>query len=91
MDCYLEAIDLGVWRVTRDRIKPPKSPDKLTASEEKEIYFNARAKTYLYESLSMDIFNPFNQIFSLKISNEIYLKLHQLHDDNVHDKNIAYL
>jgi hypothetical protein len=24
MACYLEAIDLGVWRVTRDRMKPPK-------------------------------------------------------------------
>jgi hypothetical protein len=30
---YLEAIDLGVWRVTRDKMKPPKNPDKLTASE----------------------------------------------------------
>jgi hypothetical protein len=26
MACYLEAIDLGVWRVTRDRMKPPKIP-----------------------------------------------------------------
>jgi hypothetical protein len=32
----------------------------------------------LYESISMEIFN---QVFTLKISNEIWLKLHELHDD----------
>jgi hypothetical protein len=32
----------------------------------------------LYESLSMDIFN---QVFTLKTANEIWLKLHELHDD----------
>ena len=42
--CHLEVIDLGVWRVTRDRIKPIKNPDKPTKSEEKEIHFNARLK-----------------------------------------------
>jgi hypothetical protein len=31
----------------------------------------------LYEALSMDIFN---QVFTLKIANEIWLKLHELHD-----------
>jgi hypothetical protein len=55
MTCYLEAIDLGVWRVTRDGMKPPKNPEKPTTSEEKEIHLNARAKNCLYESLSMDI------------------------------------
>jgi hypothetical protein len=35
MTCYLEAVDLGVWRVTRDRMKPPKNPKKLTTSDEK--------------------------------------------------------
>jgi ribosomal protein S14 len=39
----------------------------------------------LYESLSMDIFN---QVFTLKTANEIWLKLHELHDDtsNVREK-----
>jgi hypothetical protein len=55
MACYLEAVDLGVWRVTRDGMKPPKNPKKPTTSEEKEIHLNARAKNCLYESLSMDI------------------------------------
>jgi hypothetical protein len=32
----------------------------------------------LYESLSMEIFN---QVFTLKTANEIWLKLHELHDD----------
>jgi hypothetical protein len=57
MACYLEAIDLGVWRVTRDRMKPPKDPEKLTGSDKKEIHLNARAKKYLYGSLSIEIFN----------------------------------
>jgi hypothetical protein len=48
MVCYLEAIDLGVWRVTRDGMKPPKYPEKLTTSDEKEIHLNARAKKCLY-------------------------------------------
>jgi hypothetical protein len=64
MACYLEAIDLGVWRVTRDRMKHLKNPKKPTTSEEKEIHLNARAKNCLYESLSMDIFN---QVFTLKM------------------------
>ena len=63
MTCYLEVVDLGVWRVTRDGMKPPKNPEKLITSEEKEIHLNARAKNCLYESLSIDIFN---KIFTLK-------------------------
>jgi hypothetical protein len=68
MACYLEAVDLGVWRVTRDGMKSPKNPEKPTTGEEKEIHLNARAKNCLYESLSMDIFN---QVFTLKTANEI--------------------
>jgi hypothetical protein len=85
MACYLEVVDLGVWRVTHDGIKPPKNPDKPTTSEEKEIHLNARAKNCLYESHNMDIFN---QVFTLKTANEIWLKLHELHDgtSNVHEQ-----
>jgi hypothetical protein len=66
-------------------MKPPKNPEKLTTSEEKEIHLNARAKNCLYESLSMEIFN---QVFTLKIANEIWLKLHELHGgpSNVHEQ-----
>jgi hypothetical protein len=76
--CYLEVVDLGVFRVTRDGMKPPKNPEKPTTSEEKEIHLNARAKNCLYESLNMYIFN---RDFTLKTANEIWLKLHELHDD----------
>ena len=67
MACYLEAVDLAIWRVTRDVMKPHKNPEKLTTSDEK-IHRNARAKNCLYESLSMEIFN---QVFTLKSANEI--------------------
>jgi hypothetical protein len=77
MVCYLEAVDLGVWRVTHAEMKPSKNPEKPTTSEEKEIHLNARAKNCLYESLNTDIFN---QVFTLKTSNEIWLKLHELHN-----------
>jgi hypothetical protein len=77
MACYLEVVDLGVWRVIRGEMKPPKNPEKPTTSEEKEIHLNARAKNCLYESLSMEIFN---QVFTSKPANEIWLKLHELHD-----------
>jgi hypothetical protein len=85
MACYLEVIDLGVWRVTRDGMKPPKNLEKLTTSEEKEIHLNAKAKNCLYESHSMEIFN---QVFTFKTANEIWLKLHELHDNtsNVHEQ-----
>jgi hypothetical protein len=46
-------------------------------SEKKEIHFNARAKIFLYGSVSMEIFN---HVFTLKIANEICLKLHEFHD-----------
>jgi hypothetical protein len=65
MACYLEAVDLGVWRVTRDGMKLPKilrNPPRV------KIHLNARAKNCLYESISMDIFN---QVFTLKTANEI--------------------
>jgi hypothetical protein len=77
MACYLEAVDLGVWRVTRDRMKSPRIP-RNPPRVRKKIHLNARAKNCLYESLSMDIFN---QVFTLKTANEIWLKLHELHDD----------
>jgi hypothetical protein len=44
MACYLEDDDLGVWRVTRDGMKPPKNPENLTTSDEKEIHLNVRDK-----------------------------------------------
>jgi hypothetical protein len=77
MACYLEAVDIDVWRVTRDEMKPPKNPEKLTTNDEKEIHLNDRAKNCLYESLSMEIFN---QVFIFKTAKEIWLKLHELHD-----------
>jgi hypothetical protein len=77
MACYLEVVDLGVWRVTREGMKPPKNPEKPTTSEEKEVHLNATAKICLYESLSMDIFN---HVFTLKTANEIWLKFYELHD-----------
>ena len=84
MACYLEAVDLGVWRVTRDGMKSIKNPDKPTKSDEKEIHFNARAKNCLFESFSMDVFN---QVFTLNTAHEIWLKLQELHDgaSNVHE------
>ena len=84
MACYLEAADLGVWRVTRDRMKPIKNPDKPIKSEEKEIH-NARAKNCLFESFSMDVLN---QVFTLNTAHEIWLKLQELHDGttNVHEQ-----
>jgi hypothetical protein len=57
--CYLEVVNLGVWRVTREGMKPPKNPEKPTTSDEKEIHLNARAKNCLYDSLSMDILIKF--------------------------------
>ena len=70
MACHLEAVDLGVWRVTRDGMKPIKNPDKPIKSDEKEIHFNARAKNCLFESFSMDVFN---QVFTLNTAHEIWL------------------
>jgi hypothetical protein len=33
MACYLEVVDLGVWGVTRNGMKPPRNPKKLTIGE----------------------------------------------------------
>ena len=60
MACYLETVDLGVWRVTRDGMKPIKNPKKPTKSDEKEMHFNARAKNCLFESFSMDVFTKYS-------------------------------
>jgi hypothetical protein len=75
MACYLEVVDLGVWRVTHDGMKPPHNPEKQTVSENNHL--NVRTKNCLYKSFSMKIFK---QVFTLKTTNEIWLKLHELHD-----------
>jgi hypothetical protein len=36
MACYIETVDLGVWSVTRDGMKPPKNLEKRTTSDEKK-------------------------------------------------------
>ena len=68
---------MGVWRVTRDWMKPIKNPEKPTKSDEKEMHFIARAKNCLFQSFSMDVFN---QVFTLNMAYEIWLKLQELHD-----------
>ena len=72
MAYHLEVVDLDVWRVTHDGMKPIKNPKKSTKSDEKEMHFNARAKNYLFESFSTDVFN---QVFTLNTAHEIWLKL----------------
>ena len=66
-----------MFGVTHDEMKPIKNPNKPTKSEEKEIHFNARVKNYLFESFSMDVFN---QVFTLNMAHEIWLKLKELND-----------
>jgi hypothetical protein len=49
MACYLATVDLGVWRVTHDGMKPPNNPEKPTMSEEKEIHLMLEPKiAYVY-------------------------------------------
>jgi len=50
---YLEKVDLGFWRVTRYDMKLLKNPKKPTASGEKEIHLNVRAKNCSFESFSI--------------------------------------
>ena len=68
MACHLEAIDLGLWRVTRDRMKPIKNPDKPTKSEEKKIILMLELKIACLNLFSMDVFN---QVFTLNMAHEI--------------------
>ena len=46
MAYYFEAVDLGVWRVTRGEIKPIKNPDKPTKSEKNEIHLNVSTQNF---------------------------------------------
>jgi hypothetical protein len=58
MACYLAIVDLGVWRVIRDGMKPPKNPEKPTTSEEKEIHLMLEPK--------IACMNPLAWIFLIK-------------------------
>lgn len=77
MTYYLKTIDLGVWRVTHDRMKHLKNVKKPTRSDEKKIYLNTRAKDCLFAYFSLEIFN---QVFTLTKAIEIWLKLHELYN-----------
>jgi hypothetical protein len=79
MDCYLEAIDLIVWRVTRDRMRYIIDLVMPSTSDKMEIHLNARCKNCFFNSLSTSVFYD---IFTLKSANEIWLKLHDLHGHN---------
>ena len=70
-----------------DGMKPLKNLDKPTTSDEKEIHLNARAKNCLFKSFSMDIFN---QVLTRTKANEIWLKLHELHDRTSNVHNLKY-
>ena len=59
-------------------MKPLKNPEKPSASDEKELQLNARARYCIFEYISIDVFN---QIYAHK-ANEILLKL-QGHNDMV--------
>ena len=65
MCCYLEAIDLGVFRVTKDKMEHLNYPEKTTTSDEKEIHLNVRARNCIF---SIDLFN---QVYTLPKANEI--------------------
>ena len=40
MACHLEAVDLGVWRVTRDGMKPINNPEKNPQRVMKKKYIS---------------------------------------------------
>ena len=87
MACHLEAVDLGIWRVTCGGMKPIKNFDKPTKGEEKLIHFNGRAKNCLFDSFSIDVFN---QVVTLNMAHEIWLKLQKLHDGTTNVREQKY-
>jgi hypothetical protein len=44
---YLEVIDLGVWRVSRDEMKPPRNPEKHNTSDNKRHLFKCKSQKLL--------------------------------------------
>jgi hypothetical protein len=55
MACYLEAVDLGVWRITRDRMRHIKNSNMPSTSDEIEIHLNAHANIFLFNSHSTNV------------------------------------
>jgi hypothetical protein len=55
------------------------NPDMPSASDKIEIHINAHARNCLFNSLST---NVFDDVFTLKSVNEIWLRSHELHGDN---------
>lgn len=49
MPSFIEAKGLGVWRVTKDGMKPLSQPENPTTTDE-ELYFNAIAWNSLLKS-----------------------------------------
>lgn len=47
MTFYLETINLSVWRVTHNRMKPLKNPEKLTMSDKKKLILMREVKLFI--------------------------------------------
>jgi hypothetical protein len=57
-----------------NHLRIPRSSPRVT---KKKFIWMLEPQHFLYESLSMEIFN---QVFTLKTANEIWLTMHELHD-----------
>jgi hypothetical protein len=70
MDCYLEVIDVAVWRLVHKGMNPLKDPEKPTTCDEQEIHLNVRAKKCFLEYFSMEIFkcSPYQKKMMVKVT-----------------------
>jgi hypothetical protein len=59
--CYLEALDLDIWRVTYDRTKHLKDHENQTMSDKNKFILMWDLKIYLFETFRI---NFFNQVFT---------------------------
>jgi hypothetical protein len=57
MEAYLEAIDVGVCRVTTQGFPNPKDPKLLVGDEANYEKWNAKAKNALFRDLCKEVFN----------------------------------
>jgi hypothetical protein len=57
MEAYLEAIDVGVYRVTSQSFTKPKVPTNLVGDEVHYEKWNAKARNTIFRGLCKDVFN----------------------------------
>jgi hypothetical protein len=87
MEVYLEAIDIGVYKVATQRFPKPRDPINLVDDEYNYEKWNAKAKNTLFRGLCKVVFS---RVRNHKKSHDLWLDICALHEGTKSEREETY-